>query len=116
MLMHTTRSYRAAPMVLALLIWMAAPALAQDASVRGAVRDSSGNALRGVTITLLPEGGSAARTVQTDDQGGYGFDGLREGVYRVRFELSGYQMVERRGLRLASGVPATLNIRMERSQ
>jgi hypothetical protein len=116
MFMHMRRSHRAGLVALALLIWMAAPASAQDASVRGHVRDSSGNALGGVTITLLAEGGTAPHTVQSDGQGSYAFDGLREGVYRVRFELSGYQPVERRGLRLASGVPATLNIRMERSQ
>ena len=71
----------------------------------GAVRDTSGALLPGVTATLsspaLPGG---PRSTLTNEQGAYRFGGLQPGTYAVKVELSGFTSYEETDLRvLAAG-------------
>ena len=59
--------------------------------VRGTVSDSSGARLPGVTVTLSsPVLQLKQISVTSDGDGSYRFNDLPAGVYRVTFELSGF--------------------------
>ena len=61
---------------------------AQQASLAGAVTDSTGGALPGVTVTLTATAG-AERSEVTGDGGRYEFTAVTPGVYTIRAALSG---------------------------
>src|SRR5207244_2105742 len=82
-----------------LLALMASPAGAQSSgSIAGAVRDTTGAALPGVTVEAAsPALIEKTRTVVTDSAGGYKIEDLRPGVYAVTFSLTGFTSVKREG-------------------
>jgi catechol 2,3-dioxygenase-like lactoylglutathione lyase family enzyme len=86
----------------------------QTGSIVGAVSDSSGGVLPGVTVTLGGErliGG--VQTFTTDENGSYRFDRLPPGEYLVKFELPGFKTVERAGIRINAAFTATVNAKLE---
>lgn len=62
----------------------------ETASVLGFVRDSSGAAIPGATVTLTNIGTGLKSTVATDAQGQYEFTSVRVGDYRVTGSASGF--------------------------
>lgn len=78
--------------------------------ISGAVRDSSGAALPGVTVDassdVLIE---KTRSVVTDDQGRYTVVDLRPGIYKVVFSLPGFTTLERSELELPANFTATID-------
>jgi hypothetical protein len=92
----------------------AASAQVQTGSIVGAVSDSSGAMLPGVSVTLGGDrliGGS--QTMVTDTSGTYRFDRLPPGDYVVKFELSGFKTVERTAIRVNAAFTATVNAKLE---
>ena len=90
-----------------------APASAQDASITGTARDSSGAVLPGVTVEAAsPALIEKVRSVTTDENGGYRIVGLRAGTYDVTFSLPGFGGVKREGVELTSTFTATINAEM----
>jgi iron complex outermembrane recepter protein len=90
-------------------VWVVVPAQAQPfGQVRGAVKDTTGAALKGVTLTLR---GAADRVTQTGPSGDFAFEGLPTGEYELTAVLSGF-VPARRTFRLIGGdmvtVPLTL--------
>jgi len=91
----------------------ATPALAQVGalgSIRGTVSDTTGALLPGVTVTLTSPAlqvGQIVTTTQSD--GSYRFGELPAGVYRLRFELSGFNSFVREELRLTVGFEARVD-------
>jgi len=75
--------------LVALLLW-STPALAQTAELRGAVEDSTGSALPGVTVTIVNTATGVERVAVTDDQGGFRVPALQPGPYTVESTLSGF--------------------------
>jgi tetratricopeptide (TPR) repeat protein len=61
---------------------------AESATLQGSVRDSHGRPVSGATVYL--KGGDQTLTAHTDSQGTYRFSALRDGVYSIRAEMSGY--------------------------
>ena len=57
----------------------------------GVVRDATGSALPGVTLTVAGPALTAPRTVVTDDHGEYVLDSLPEGHYLVTATFSGFE-------------------------
>ena len=55
------------------------------------VRDSTGSALPGVTVTVAGTALAAPRTVVTDERGRYEVDTLPAGRYRVTATLRGFE-------------------------
>lgn len=53
---------------------------------RNGRQDDGETGVAGVTVSLLDESGAVIRTVATGDDGGYSFDGVGYGRYRVRFD------------------------------
>lgn len=101
-------------LTLTCVLWLPAPAAAQDAAaITGTVKDTTGSVLPGVTVEArspaLIEG---VRTAVTDGQGVYRIIELRPGIYGVTFTLPGFSTVQRGGIRLLSGFTATVHVEM----
>jgi hypothetical protein len=97
------------------LLLLSATAWGQQGSgVAGAVTDSSGAVLPGVTVEAsspaLIEG---SRTAITDGQGRYNIVDLRPGTYVVSFALGGFRQVRREGIQLTAGFTASINAVMQ---
>ncbi len=77
---------------------IAAPAAAwAQATIAGAVRDSSGAVLPGVTVEAAsPVLIEKVRTAITDGTGRYRIEDLRPGTYTVTFTLPGFVTVKQR--------------------
>jgi hypothetical protein len=81
-----------------------------QASITGAVRDSSGAVLPGVTVEAAsPALIEKVRTVVTDGTGQYRIESLPSGVYEVTFTLPGFSAVRRVGIELAGSFSAQVN-------
>src|SRR5207247_413447 len=83
---------------------------ARSGTIAGAVTDSTGGVMPGVTV----EASSAAliekvRAAVTDGQGQYSLVDLRPGTYTVTFTLPGFTTVRREGLVLNAGVTLTVD-------
>jgi carboxypeptidase family protein len=64
----------------------------------GTVRDESGGALQGVTVTVSSLDLAGPPDASTDDSGVYRISGLRPGTYKVTFTLKGFATVSREGI------------------
>jgi hypothetical protein len=88
---------------------LSSPAYAQ-ASIAGAVRDTSGAVLPGVTVEAAsPALIEKTRTVVTDGTGQYRVENLRPGTYTVTYALAGFSTVKRDGIELTGNFTATVN-------
>lgn len=82
-----------------------------DASIVGQVTDQSGAVMPGVTVTATsPALQVPSITTISDSKGEYRLAGLPIGNYGVRYELSGFQSVQREEIRLTLGFVAKLDI------
>jgi hypothetical protein len=83
------------------------------AAISGTVRDAQGAVVPGATITATNVDTNATRTVVADAQGFYRIPALEPGTYNVKTELSGFQTVENKEIRLVAASEATLNVDMQ---
>jgi hypothetical protein len=110
-----TGMHRLAVTVSAFVLLVSLPSIVQaQASIAGAVRDTSGAVLPGVTV----EASSSAliektRSVVTDGTGQYKVVDLRPGTYTVTFTLTGFTSVKREGIELAGSFAATVNAELQ---
>src|SRR3989441_1962784 len=107
---------RAIVSTLTLVVWiMAIPTLAlAQAVIAGAVKDSSGAVLPGVTVEASsPALIEKVRAAVTDGSGQYRIVDLRPGTYTVKFTLPGFKSVERAGIELSGTFTAQVNAPME---
>ena len=104
------RSLTFATGVSALLLITPSLSFAQQASITGVVRDTSGAVLPGVTVEAAsPVLIEKVRSASTDDTGQYRIIELRPGTYTVTFTLPGFATVKREGLVLPAEFMATVN-------
>jgi hypothetical protein len=100
--------------MLALLIALAAPALAQiqGGSINGTIKDEQGGVLPGVTVTA--QGLDATHTFVTEAAGEYRFLNLAPGPYKITATLPGFSTVVRDDIIVAVGrnveLPLSLKI------
>ena len=91
----------------------AMPVIAQVSalsSIRGTVSDATGAALPGVTVTLTSPALQVAEMVAvTQPDGSYRFGELPPGIYRLTFELTGFNTFVREELRLTVGFEARVD-------
>jgi len=93
--------------VLATLLPSAAYA---QASIAGAVKDTSGAMLPGVTVEASSDALiERSRSAVTDNAGQYKIVDLPPGVYAVVFTLSGFKTVRREGIILQGTFVAQVN-------
>ena len=101
------RSWRCGSFVMLALAFSVSIAAAQNtslASLQGTVTDESAAPMPGVTVNVT---GPALQVPQisvvTDGDGSYRIENLPVGVYRVAYELTGFQSYIREDLRLTVG-------------
>src|SRR5438046_10749505 len=71
------------------------------ASIVGAIRDTSGGVLPGVTVEASsPALIEKTRSVVTSGTGQYAIEDLRPGTYSVTFSLNGFYTAKREGIEL----------------
>ncbi|MGH9383588.1 MAG: carboxypeptidase regulatory-like domain-containing protein, partial [Vicinamibacterales bacterium] len=113
--MGIRRAVVAGVMCVAVLLGaVSASAQVQTGSIAGAVSDSSGALLPGVSVTLTGErliGGP--QTLVTDASGSYRFDRLSPGRYSMKFELQGFRTLERTEILVSASFVATVPVRLE---
>jgi len=86
----------------------------QQSGIAGAVRDSSGAVLPGVTVEAAsPALIEKVRTAVTDAEGRYNIVDLRPGAYTVTFSLPGFSTLKREGIVLTVGFTATVNAELQ---
>jgi Carboxypeptidase regulatory-like domain/TonB-dependent Receptor Plug Domain len=93
-------------LALAVLLGAAHTALAQESAssgIVGQVMDSTRGALPGASVTVTNTGTNAQRTALTDADGRFSVPNLPPAVYRIHIELSGFQTVELKDVRLTNG-------------
>jgi hypothetical protein len=99
-------------LVLGGLAMLPAAAHAQ-AAIAGAVKDTSGAVLPGVTVEASsPALIEKVRSVVTDGTGQYRIVDLRPGTYAVTFMLTGFTTVKREGIELTGTFTASINVEM----
>jgi len=107
------RSVRAA-VVCAALVLLPSAALAQQASITGLVRDTSGAVLPGVTVEATsPALIEGTRSAVTDATGRFRIESLRPGTYVLTFTLPGFSTVRREGIEISGTTVATVNADMK---
>jgi hypothetical protein len=96
--------------VAAVLALAPAAAFAQQGQIAGAVRDTSGALMPGVTVEVTsPALIEKVRTATTDASGQYRITNLPVGTYKVTFSLEGFNKQERDDVVLTSGFTAPVN-------
>ena len=104
-------SVRLSFLVAACIAAPAWPALAQVAAgeITGIVKDQTGAALSGVTVTVTDVATNRQRLVSSGAEGMYTAPSLSPGDYRVDVELPGFKPVRRAGIRLSTGEKARID-------
>ncbi len=90
----------------------AAQAQAANGNIEGTVRDSSGAALPGVTVTITNMDTGTTRSAVTNEAGVYRAPLLPLGRYRVTAELQGFKTFEQQGISLSAGQTALINVEL----
>jgi hypothetical protein len=108
------RSWSVRMIAILFLLGTALPVFAQsqaiNGSIEGTVKDSSGAALPGVTITITNTDTGAQRVVVSGGEGTYRAPLLPLGNYDVVAELSGFKKFEQKGITLSAGQTALINV------
>lgn len=91
-------------------------ALELDGTISGTVRDSQGNPLPGVSVTVTSPALQGARATVSKNDGSYAVSKLPAGgPYKVTFALSGFRSVEITGLEVFVGKETPASSRMDLS-
>jgi hypothetical protein len=90
---------------LCLLVASSVAALAQIGAgqVTGVVKDATGNAVPGATVTATNSGTSAARVAVSSSAGVYTLPALAPGAYRIAVDLTGFRPAVREGVKVETG-------------
>jgi hypothetical protein len=84
-----------------------------NASLRGTVTDQSGGVIVGAKVTLTNTGTGISRTDTTQSEGGYLFELVQVGSYRVTFEKSGFATFVREGIVLELNQNGRLDVALK---
>jgi hypothetical protein len=94
---------------------LATPALAQIGQGRltGVVSDAQGAVLPGVTVTATSPALIGTQSSVTEADGRFRFPALPSGTYKLRFELSGFQALERDNIQIVLGQTITVDTQLK---
>src|SRR5881296_4577194 len=84
-----------------------------SAAIVGIVHDASGAVVPGVSVTAKHIESGLTRSVITSETGNYSIPSLPVGAYELTAELAGFKQQLRRGITLAIGQEAVVNLTME---
>lgn len=88
-------------------------AFAQTSTVRGTAVDQQGQAIAGATITLTDPAKNLVRTQVSNQDGGYVFNAIPPGAYRLDGEAKGFKKVTITGVRAQVETPSDLTLTFE---
>lgn len=77
------------------LLLSSSAAFAQTAEIRGAVADTTGASLPGVSVSIVNTATGVERSVVTDEQGAFRAPALQPGPYKITSNLMGFSPEER---------------------
>src|SRR2546430_91231 len=83
------------------------------ASITGTVRDSSGAVLPGATVIAKQTDSGLTRTVISSENGAFSIELLPIGPYEITTILPGFKQETRKGVNLAVGQQAVINLTLE---
>src|SRR6266446_1883725 len=86
------------------------------ASVQGIINDATGAVLPGAKVTVKNSGTGATVEFVSDERGRYLAPLLQPGEYEIQVSLPGFQTVSRRGVRLAVGQNAVVDVKLDLGQ
>src|SRR5438132_6041815 len=86
------------------------------ASVQGAMTDATGAVLPGASVNVKNSGTDATVGAVSDERGRYLVPVLQPGEYEIQGSLPGFRSVSRRGLRLAVGQNAVVDVKLDVGQ
>src|SRR5690349_6928834 len=97
---------------------LAKPAAAQTlyGSLTGNVTDASGSAVPNAKVEALNVGTGIAKTAQTDDRGGYLFNDLQPGTYRVTISARSFSTHATEGVVISQNTTLRLDSALSVSQ
>jgi len=78
-------------------------------TIQGRVTDASNAVLPGVTVTASSPSMIGAQTQITNENGSYRFPAVPPGVNALKFELTGFNTVNREGVQISLGFTANVN-------
>ncbi len=113
------RSFRLAILLLAAVAFASslwAQSSGTTGSLFGAVRDTEGKALPGVTVTITSPSLQGTRTATSNVTGDYNFPLLPPGTYRVEAALSGFEPQVRDSVVVSLNKATKVNVGMSLSQ
>ncbi len=82
-------------------------------SIIGTVKDAQGLVMPGVTVSLTGQAVMGEQSANTIEDGTYRFRALGPGTYNLRFELVGFQILNREGIIVAGGRTVTVNVTLD---
>jgi Carboxypeptidase regulatory-like domain len=88
-------------------------AQSSTAAISGLVRDTSGAFMPGMSITVKHIESGLTRTSMTSESGGYNMQLLPVGAYELVTDMPGFKQQMRRGINLAVGQEAVVNLTLE---
>lgn len=83
------------------------------ANIYGIVRDGSGGAVPGASVTITNEGTAQALTATTDSSGEFAFSFLRPSTYRLSIVANGFKRYVSGGVELTAGQQSRLQLTLE---
>jgi len=98
----------------ALVVTTSSLAFAQGtSSITGVVTDSAGGVIPGATVVVTNNATGAKSETVTGANGTYNVAALQAGTYTVAATLTGFKTAQNANVRVALGVPATVNMTLE---
>jgi Carboxypeptidase regulatory-like domain/TonB dependent receptor len=109
------RAIGAAAAACALAALAASPVHAQAVrgTLLGSINDTSSSAVPGATVTATDQGTSISSTTVTNQDGFYTFPNLKDGIYRVEAELTGFKKVVRENVRVDVNTTIRVDLTLE---
>ncbi len=103
------------PRAVFLLCFALSPVFGQTvgASLQGTIHDPSGAVVPGAEVEIRNVETGATRILKTDEGGRWREPVLLPGEYELRVSLSGFQTIIRKGIHLAVGQDAVIDVRLE---
>ena len=98
---------------LALFSVSTAWAQAVTGTLLGSVTDAAGLAIPGATVTITEVNTNIRSTAVSNDDGNFVFSSLRNGVYRVEAELSGFRKAIREGIEVQVNTTVRADLKLE---
>ena len=111
------RGSRTALVLSALLVVLVSSgtAFAQQgtSTIRGSVKDPQGNVVAGATVTLTNIGTTTSRQTTTSENGGYSFEAVPVGDYKIETEAKGFKKAQVTDVHASVSAPSAVDIQLE---